>query len=168
VGRLLRQVAAGSGQTDRRTCVAGSGGSLIQLASNHRAGLGGLSIGFRNAWGFKVEFLPPHRGDRTLGDGASRLPALAVGAQPLECLDYLIRDPVPSVALHEAGVAVVVPAPARYAVHKLIVASRRANLANAPKDIDQAAAFIDGKAGGEPRLGTDSIYMARSCHIDAP
>ena len=103
----------------------------------------GLSIGFRNARGFKVEFLTTHRGDRTLGDGASLLPSLAVGAQPLEFLDYLIRDPVPSVALHEAGVAVVVPAPARYAVHKLIVSSRRSNLAKAPKDIDQAAALIE-------------------------
>jgi len=52
----------------------------------------GLSIGFRNARGFKVEFLTTHRGDRAHGDGASLLPALAVGAQPLEFLDYLIRD----------------------------------------------------------------------------
>ena len=103
----------------------------------------GLSAGFRNARGFKVEFLTPHRGDRADGDGASLLPALAVGAPSLAFLDYLIRDPVPSVALYEAGIAVVVPAPARYAIHKLIVASRRANLAKAPKDLDQAAALFE-------------------------
>jgi hypothetical protein len=103
----------------------------------------GVSVGFRNARGFKVEFLTTHRGDRVHGDGASLLPSLAVGAQPLAFLDYLILDPVPSVALHNAGIAVVVPAPARYAVHKLIVASRRTQLAKAPKDLDQAAALIE-------------------------
>lgn len=112
----------------------------------------GLSIGFRNARGFKVEFLTTHRGDRAHGDGASLLPALAVGAQPLAFLDYLIRDPVPSVVLHEAGVAVVVPAPARYAVHKLIVAFRRTNLGKAPKDLDQAAALIDAFFAAERRI----------------
>jgi hypothetical protein len=103
----------------------------------------GLAIGFRNDRGFKVEFLNTHQGDRAHGDGASLLPALAIGAQPLEFLDYLIRDPVPSVSLYESGLAVVVPAPARYAVHKVIIASRRVNLAKAPKDIEQAAALID-------------------------
>lgn len=114
----------------------------------------GQGIGFRNARGFKIEFLTTHRGDRALGDGASRLPALDIGAQPLAFLDYLIRDPVPSIALHEAGVAVVVPNPARYAVHKLIVASRRTNLAKAPKDVDQAAALFEAyfAAGRRPEL----------------
>ena len=103
----------------------------------------GLSVGFRNARGYKVEFLTTHRGDRVHGDGASLLPALAVGAQPLAFLDYLIRDPVPSVALHDAGIAVVTPAPARYAIHKLMIAPRRTNLAKAPKDLDQAAALLE-------------------------
>jgi hypothetical protein len=112
----------------------------------------GLAVGFRNARGFKVEFLTTHRGGRAHGDGASLLPALEIGAQPLDFLDYLIRDPVASVALHEAGVAVIVPAPARYAAHKLIVASRRAQTAKAPKDLDQAAALIDAHFAAGRRL----------------
>ncbi len=103
----------------------------------------GLAVGFLNARGFKVEFLFTHRGDRAHDDDASQLLALAIDAQPLAFLDYLLRDPVPSVALHEAGIAVFVPAPARYAIHKLVVAARRTHLAKARKDIEQAAALIE-------------------------
>ena len=71
------------------------------------------------------------------------LPALDIGAQALAFLDFLIREPVRSALLHEAGVAVVVPAPNRFAVHKLIVAARRSELAKSTKDVDQAAALID-------------------------
>ena len=39
--------------------------------------------------------------------------------------DYLIEDSVPAVLLHGTGIHVRVPAPARYALHKLIVARRR-------------------------------------------
>ncbi|WP_456739322.1 GSU2403 family nucleotidyltransferase fold protein [Bradyrhizobium sp. USDA 4471] len=50
-----------------------------------------------------------------------RLPALNTDAQPLRFLDFLIRDPEPTVILHGPGIYLHVPAPARYAVHKLIV-----------------------------------------------
>ena len=73
------------------------------------------------------------------------LPALDIGAQALAFLDFLIREPVRSALLHEAGVAVVVPAPNRFAVHKLIVAGSLlwSQLAKSTKDVDQAAALID-------------------------
>ncbi|MBL3684602.1 hypothetical protein F2981_18295 (plasmid) [Sinorhizobium meliloti] len=54
------------------------------------------------------------------------MPALGgAAAQPLRFLDYLIYHPIRAVLLHGAGVLVNVPAPQRYAIHKLIVASRR-------------------------------------------
>ena len=103
----------------------------------------GVATGFRNARGFKVEFLTTRRGSLEHGDKATMLPALDIGAQALAFLDFLIREPVRSALLHNAGVAVIVPTPNRFAVHKLIVASRRSELAKSTKDVDQAAALID-------------------------
>jgi hypothetical protein len=52
-------------------------------------------------------------------------------------------DPVPAVLLYGAGVAVTVPAPERYAIHKLIISRRRAGGAEkSSKDIEQAAALL--------------------------
>lgn len=54
------------------------------------------------------------------------MPALGgASADPLRFLDFLIYEPVRAVLLHKSGISVIVPAPERYAVHKLIVASRR-------------------------------------------
>ncbi|WJI64332.1 GSU2403 family nucleotidyltransferase fold protein [Mesorhizobium sp. C416B] len=39
-------------------------------------------------------------------------------------LDFLIRDPIRTALLHRSGLPVLVPSPQRYAIHKLIVASR--------------------------------------------
>jgi hypothetical protein len=103
----------------------------------------GVATGFRNARGFKVEFLTTRRGSPEHGDKATMLPALDIGAQALAFLDFLIREPVRSALLHNAGVAVIVPTPNRFAVHKLIVAARRSELAKSTKDVDQAAALID-------------------------
>ena len=67
-----------------------------------------------------------------------------LGAQPLRFLDYLLYGEVPTVVLHGPGIAVNVPAPERYAVHKLIVATRRAGAGRlkAAKDAAQAASLI--------------------------
>ena len=67
-----------------------------------------------------------------------------LGAQPLRFLDYLLYGEVPTVVLHGAGIAVNVPAPERFAVHKLIVATRRAGAGRlkAAKDAAQAGSLI--------------------------
>lgn len=66
---------------------------------------------------------------------------------PLGFLDYLIHTPVRSVLLHKAGIPVRVPAPERYALHKLIVATRRRTdphgQTKRDKDIHQAGALIE-------------------------
>jgi hypothetical protein len=46
-------------------------------------------------------------------------------AFPLRFLDYLIYQPIRAVLLHGAGVPVLILSPERYAIHKLIVGSRR-------------------------------------------
>lgn len=74
---------------------------------------------------FKVEFLTPLTGrDSGLGRRAE-IRQLGVPAVPLRFLDYLIEEPVPAVALGRRPVLVRVPQPARYAVHKLILAQER-------------------------------------------
>ncbi len=65
-------------------------------------------------------------------------------AQPLRFLDFLIHDPEPAVILYDAGVYVLVPAPERYAVHKLIVSRRRKEgEAKRDKDAQQAEALLN-------------------------
>lgn len=100
------------------------------------------STAFVSARGYQIDFLVPNRGSDDNQGSPVPLPALGVGAVPLRYLDFLIRHPVRSVALHSAGVAVVVPAPERYAIHKLIVATQRQNREKMPKDIGQAEFLI--------------------------
>lgn len=91
--------------------------------------------------GIRVDFLTPNEGGET-GEPQS-LPALQTDAQPLRFLDYLIYDPEPAVILHDAGIYVQVPAPARFAVHKLIVSRRRQEGAGKRgKDVQQADALL--------------------------
>lgn len=81
---------------------------------------------FANESGYKVEFLTPNTGSDDHTDKPAPMPALGgAAAQPLRFLDFLIYQPVRSVMLHRAGIPILIPAPERYAVHKLIVASRR-------------------------------------------
>jgi hypothetical protein len=76
--------------------------------------------------GYRVEFLTPNTGSTDHDDRPALMPALGgASAQPLRFLDFLIYEPVRAVLLHGAGVPVLVPAPERYAIHKLIVGSRR-------------------------------------------
>lgn len=96
---------------------------------------------------FKVEFLTPNRGGDELGGKPAPMPALGgAAAQPLRFLDFLIYQPIRAVMLYGAGVPVTIPAPERYAVHKLIVAQRRFTdkdgTAKSQKDLMQAAALM--------------------------
>jgi hypothetical protein len=98
---------------------------------------------FENRKRFKVEFLTPNRGSADHQGKLTAMPALGgASAQPLRFLDFLIHQPVRSVLLHKSGVPVLVPAPERYAVHKLIVAARRradtAGTSKRDKDLRQA------------------------------
>lgn len=110
--------------------------------------------------GLRVDFLTPNEGGET-GQPQS-LPALQTDAQPLRFLDFLIHEPEPAVILHNAGIFVQVPAPARYAVHKLIVSRRRREgLAKRDKDVQQAGVLLDVLAEKRPhelKLAWEEAY----------
>ncbi|MBW0005070.1 MAG: hypothetical protein JO216_16455 [Hyphomicrobiales bacterium] len=53
------------------------------------------------------------------------LPALGGGAIPFHYLEFLVEGSIKAVALYGSGVRLTVPRPARFAVHKLIVAQNR-------------------------------------------
>lgn len=103
---------------------------------------------FQTASGYRVEFLTSNRGSDDHIDQPARMPALGgASADPLRFLDFLIRDPVRTILLHKSGIPVTVPDPARYAVHKLIVASRRRtdglSALKREKDIRQAELLVE-------------------------
>jgi hypothetical protein len=111
--------------------------------------------------GTLVELLTPNEGlDR---EEPVELPALGAYALPLRFLDYVIHKPVRAAALYRSGVLVNVPQPARYAVHKLVVATRRAVRATekARKDIEQSAALIRVLAQDRPDELDEALDEAR-------
>jgi len=113
----------------------------------HRSGAAASSA-FQTAAGYRVEFLTSNRGSNEYIDQPAKMPALGgASADPLRFLDFLIRDPMRTILLHKSGVPTTVPAPERYAVHKLIVASRRLNdgqsAVKRDKDIRQAELLFE-------------------------
>jgi hypothetical protein len=90
---------------------------------------------------FKVEFLTPLTGRDTGPGRRTEIRQLGVPAVPLRFLDYLIEEPLPAIALGRRPVLVRVPQPARYAVHKLILARERDKkrfALKAQKDLEQS------------------------------
>lgn len=95
---------------------------------------------------YKVEFLTPNQSSADYDGKPAPMPALGgSAAEPLRFLDYLIYEPVRATILHAAGVPVLVPSPQRYAMHKLIVATRRRDdddgTAKSRKDLLQATSL---------------------------
>jgi len=111
--------------------------------------------------GFSVDVLTTsrHAGE----EETSRLKALNTDATPLRFLDFLLRDTIDAVALHEDGILIRVPAPARFAVHKLMI-SRRRGPANPKrrKDIEQALSLIEILAQDDPFALDEAYAEARS------
>lgn len=109
------------------------------------------------AAGVRIEFLTTNRGaDR---DAPSRLPALRTEAQALRTMDFLLREAVPAAVLHDSGVAVTVPTPARYAVHKLMISQRRIS-GKSRKDLAQATALVTLLRDQQPILLDEAIEEA--------
>jgi len=96
---------------------------------------------FRAASGLMVDLLTP----QLRRDDPNPMPMekLKAGATPLHYLKWLIEEPVHAAVLFSAGIPVLVPQPARYALHKLILAQKRtADRAKRGKDLAQASALI--------------------------
>jgi hypothetical protein len=88
---------------------------------------------------FQLDFLTTlHRG----GDKPFEHRALGIVLQPLRFLEYLLEGVTETAIISDLGAVMVsVPAPARYAIHKLIIADERIGGASSPKrgkDIEQA------------------------------
>lgn len=117
------------------------------LVGSHAFMVIGSSLGVR--WkepvgATEVEILTPMVG-RTK-ERPVEIKALGVAATPLRSLDYVIEDAQPGAVMGGSGVLVNVPRPGRFALHKLLVASRRASTSlgrsKAPKDRAQASALL--------------------------
>lgn len=81
-----------------------------------------------------------------------RVPNLNVALQPLPFMEFLLQDTIQAALFcNEGAVAVNIPSPARFAVHKLIVYGERkgAMRAKARKDLHQAAALTEHLASHE-------------------
>ena len=99
---------------------------------------------------FRIDFLTSAARERVK---PIFLPDLNIPLQPLSHLEFILEAPEQSLILGSEGAVVVnVPAPARLAVHKLIVSSLRSGTgrAKASKDIAQAAALIQVLADSDP------------------
>jgi hypothetical protein len=116
---------------------------------------------FRNAEGYLVDLITPAR--RRAQPIPAPVPALRAGAMPLQHIAWLIADPAPTVALWGAGVPVTIPQPARYAVHKLILAQKRdpGSRLKRAKDLAQAKALIEALLRHDRFALEDALEDAR-------
>lgn len=117
---------------------------------------------FSTADGFLVDLIAPTR--RKTDTNPVSVKALNAMAPPLQHIDWLITEPVRTVALWGAGVAISVPQPARFAVHKLILAQKRdpAMRLKRQKDLAQADALIEALLANDPYALEDAIEDARA------
>lgn len=110
---------------------------------------------------FKVEFLTPLVGR----DSGKRvvLRQFGVPAIPLRFLDYLIEGPQPALALGRKALLVRVPAPARFAVHKLIVSQERRGVPlKTQKDLEQSYDLQRALAALDPEGLEEAFKVART------
>lgn len=115
---------------------------------------------FRSRSGFEVDVITRYR-KRADDERAVVIPGLRCSAQPLRYLEYLTADPISAVALYGPGIQVKVPQPARYAVHKLILAQVRSEISvKRSKDLAQAKELIEALRLTDPHSVDDAIEIA--------
>jgi hypothetical protein len=101
-----------------------------------------------------VDILTPMLG-RTSAK-AIHIPSLQVFAEPVRFLDYVLVEAQPAVVVAKSGMLVNVPAPARFALHKLVTSERRiaAFHGKAQNDLaqaDQLLRWLDRERPGDLR-----------------
>jgi len=106
---------------------------------------------------FQIDFLTSaHR----QGDAPLMVPNLNIGLQPLRFMEFSLERVTQAVLFDRNGTAVVVsvPAPERYAVHKLLVVGERSGAmrTKATKDLQQAGALF----GYLLDTGPDDLHAA--------
>lgn len=108
----------------------------------------------------RVDLLTPALGRRA-GKPVG-IPRFRAAAQPMEFLDVLLEAPVPAPVIDGGATLVNLPEPARFALHKLVIADSRpvTEQAKAAKDRQQAAELIEvlhGERRGDLRIALDSV-----------
>jgi len=81
----------------------------------------------------KIEFITPEKGRGA--DSSIRVKKLGVNAIPLRFVALLLDN---SISIVEDGIKILVPNPANFCLHKLIIASRRPKIDKSLKDLQQA------------------------------
>jgi hypothetical protein len=78
-------------------------------------------------------------------------------------MEYLGEESIEAVALYGTGVLISVPAPMRYAIHKLLVAQeRKARSVKRAKDLKQAKDLIDVFAETDSAAFEEALAEARA------
>lgn len=92
------------------------------------------------------------------------LEGLGIWAQALAYLEFSLVEPVDAVVLYREGIHVRIPAPERYAIHKLITASVRTGThrAKVEKDLEQAESLIEVLTEARPYELAGALDDARS------
>lgn len=115
---------------------------------------------FRTADGFLLDLITPTR--RRTDSNPMPMNELDANAAPLQHMDWLIADPTPTVALWGSGIPINIPQPARFAVHKLILAQKRdaGSRLKRQKDLAQAEALITAMEAHDPYALHDAFLDA--------
>lgn len=92
----------------------------------------------------KIEFLTAERGRGT--NKAKEIKNLSLKAIPLRFVDILLKNPV---MVKEEGVKVLIPNPAAFAVHKILISARRKKPEKKHKDLEQALHVLEAIDIGE-------------------
>jgi len=154
---------------------SGPGGNVTlalpaDLHADAAQALESLEMGFLPAMGgakgLASQFVSEREGDLRIDfltalrrkDGDVAAPDLGVALVPLKFMDYLLEQPGQAVLLDRADACLVnLPDPARYGLHKLIVAHERgARHPKYRKDILQALALIEWHLDRAPTLLADA------------
>lgn len=93
--------------------------------------------------GLRVDLVTPATGKHR--DKPVPIPRLKAAAAPLAFLDFLLEETLPAAVVGSEPSLVTVPSPARFAIHKLIVAQDRspAFQSKVEKDLAQAATLVE-------------------------
>lgn len=110
--------------------------------------------------GVVLDVLTPKRRG---AEASVRHDGLGVWAQALAYLDFSLDSAIDAVVLYRDGLPVRIPAPERFAVHKLIVASvrRGTHRAKSEKDLAQAAWLVEALSEARPFELAEALDAAR-------
>ncbi|MEN8205181.1 MAG: GSU2403 family nucleotidyltransferase fold protein [Pseudomonadota bacterium] len=97
-----------------------------------------------------VELLTPMRGRDTARP--VEIAWLGAFAEPIRFIDYLLDDIQPAVLAYKHGILINVPAPGRFAFHKLVVSQRRrsSDHEKIKRDLSQAGQLFSVLVEGRP------------------